>query len=512
MKILKFASLLFSILVLGACAPDKDDLCDLKITSSDKVIEKEFDWAVRKALSCVMSGKTGVINSSENYGGEGDWQYIPCYKAGLPYRSAFYIRDFCHQLSGAHLLGLEKENAEMMKAFILSASRQRDCYPLWALNFDGSPYRLDYESDECFSRYVPAVFELVEKLYALYMWTGDRSLVDNSRIWNAVTMMMEDFPALHDTHIKDGVAEGSSTGMLGDGLSSYCDYLNPLIESGDGIASQYRAYLAYASLLEARCEKIKAQTYRNRAEELKRHFEQEWTIENAEDGFGYIRGLGLKAGKVGGFGFEGSVFIPLKGLADASSRTTEFLKSCDSAYEAMDSDNVNISSLTYLPDLFFSWNMINAGWKWTKKIHQLRFADHPLPLVGNNGNYPELAFTYISNVVENLLGFEPDAPHNAFSVLSRLPDEIDRLGVENIPFGNNLVSVLHEGRNCTTISHERGSREVRCTVRFYGYYEQISIDGTLFKASHDLLRGAPVSSVSIKIPIGGSVRVKTVKD
>ena len=512
MKILRISSLLFLILVIGACAPDKDDLCDLKISSSDNVIEKEFDWAVRKALSCVMSGQTGVINSSENYGGEGDWQYISCYRAGLPYRSAFYVRDFCHQLSGAHLLGFDKENTEMMEAFLLSVSRQRECYPLWSLNFDGSPYKPDYESDECFARYVPAVFELVEKLYSLYMWTGDKSLINNSRIWNAVSMMMEEFPDLHDSYIKDGIAEGSTTGFVGDGLSSYCDYLNPLIESGDGIASQYRAYLAYASLLEVRSEKTKAETYRSKAEEIKRHFEQEWVLDSAEDGFAYIRGLGLKAGKVGGFGFEGSVFIPLKGLAEPSATTTEFLKSCDSAYESIGPDNVSISSLTYLPDLFFSWNMINAGWKWTKKINRLRFADHPLSLVGNNGNYPEVAFTYISNVVENMLGFEPDAPHNSFSVISRLPDEIDRLGVENIPLGRNLVSVLHEGRDCTTICHEQGNREVRCTVRFYGSYEHISIDGTLFKATRETLRGIPVSSVSIKIPIGGSVKVKTVKD
>lgn len=509
-RLLKPVLYVFSILVLCACARDKDDLCDLRIVTSDRSLEKEFDWAVRKAMSCVMTGRTGAINSSENYGGEGDWSYIPCYRAGLPYRSAFYIRDFCHQMTGAHLLGLHRENSEMLKAFLFSVSEGREWYPLWALNFDGSPYKLDYTDDSNFARYVPSVFELVEKLHSLYQWTGDRDLIDNPDIWNSVSAIMEKFVSAHDSMIEDGIAEGAPSGLLYDGLSSYCDFITPLLESGDGFASQYKAYLCYASLLEAKREYRTAQIFREKARHLKSVFDAGWTMDAPEDGFCYIRGLGQKEKKVGGFGYEGSIFMPLKGLADDIERTPDFLRNCDMAYES--TKNLNISSMTYLPDLFFSWNMINAGWKWTKRIQQERNIDHGLPLVGNNGNYPEVAFSVVSNVVENLLGFEPDAPHNAFSVLSRLPDGLETLGVENIPLGSHKLAVLHEGRGCTTLRHIGGKKDIRCTVRFYGTYDQISIDGTLFNACHDEVKGMPVSCVSIKIPEGGSVKVKVVSN
>ncbi|MGN0195527.1 MAG: hypothetical protein ACI4AE_03615 [Candidatus Cryptobacteroides sp.] len=508
MSNIKIALCVLSVLVLGSCARDRDDLYNLRIVSSDKTLERDFDWAARKAMSFVMTGTTGVINSSETYGGEGDWTYIPSYKAGLPYRSAFYIRDFCHQMSGAHLLGLQSENAAMIGAFLSTVSEERDWYPLWALNFDGSPYKLDYEDDSTFARYVPAVFELVEKLYSLYLWTGDRSLIDNPAIWKPVSDIMEKFVPLHDSLIPDGIAEGSPGGLLYDGISSYCDFISPLIESGDGFASQYRAYISYACLLEAKRDYPAARHFRDEAARLKEMFDTVWTVDSPEDGFCYARGLGQKEKPVGGFGFEGSIFIPLKGLADEPARTEAFLKNCDEACE--NSKTLSISSMTYLPDLFYSWNMIDEGWKWTGRIRQERSRDHGLPLVGNNGNYPEVPFTFVSNIVENLLGFEPDAPHNAFSVLSRLPDEVEMLGVENIPLGGHKVSVIHQGREFTTIKHIDGKKEIRCNVRFYGLYDQISIDGTLFNASHEVINGAAVSCVSIKIPEGSSVKVKAV--
>lgn len=147
---------------------------EVSIRSSNKELEEIFDWAKVKAYSYVMTGKSGPVNISERNEKSDTVAYIPSYWAGYPLRTAFYLRDFCHQATGAHLLGLEEENYSMTKAFALSANRERKWYPLWALNFDGSIYTLDYHNDEHFVREVPAAFELVEKAYRLYNWTGDR--------------------------------------------------------------------------------------------------------------------------------------------------------------------------------------------------------------------------------------------------------------------------------------------------------------------------------------------------
>ena len=71
----------------------------------------------RKARSFVVTGKKGPVNISDVNDESEIVDYIPAYWAGYPLRTAFYSRDFCHQIAGAHLLGLEEENFTMMKAF-----------------------------------------------------------------------------------------------------------------------------------------------------------------------------------------------------------------------------------------------------------------------------------------------------------------------------------------------------------------------------------------------------------
>ncbi len=146
----------------------------LSIETSNPKLERAFNWAVRKALSYVQTGKTGRVDGHErNRAGQGSAKYIPSYWAGYTWRTAFYSRDFCHQAAGAHLLGLQEENLSMLRAFANSATAGRKWYPLWALNFDGSPFKLDYAGDSSFVREVPAVFELVEQCYRQFLWTGN---------------------------------------------------------------------------------------------------------------------------------------------------------------------------------------------------------------------------------------------------------------------------------------------------------------------------------------------------
>ena len=81
-----------------------------------------------------------------------DPEYVPCYWAGYANkpdcpdgwscdgsgtpshppssgigkgRRAFYLRDMAHQALGAHLLGLDNENANMARTFAASASKAR---------------------------------------------------------------------------------------------------------------------------------------------------------------------------------------------------------------------------------------------------------------------------------------------------------------------------------------------------------------------------------------------------
>ena len=107
----------------------------LYLESSNPKLDAAFCWATAKALSYVQTGKTGPVDGHErDRQGQGSVKYIPCYWAGYTFRTAFYSRDFCHQTTGAHLLGLRQENLSMLGAFAATATAGRKWFPLWALN------------------------------------------------------------------------------------------------------------------------------------------------------------------------------------------------------------------------------------------------------------------------------------------------------------------------------------------------------------------------------------------
>ena len=507
-EIYRISLVLLFLFCLYSCSEIETKDTDLTIITSDKALEQEFNWAKEKARSYVMTGKSGVKDKSELFGGNENVTYIPCYQAGYPFRSAFYIRDFCHQLSGAHLLGLQKENLSMLKAFLCTTTKARKWYPLWALNFDGSPYRVDYINDSCFVRQIPAAFELVEKAYKQYLWTGNREIIENPILWNAYTKIVTDFITLHDKLLVNEVAEGDGSGNIFNGTTTYNEFNIPLIEAGDGIATQYQAYRAYASMLNARGEYIDSQKFQIKSQQLKDYFNQQWSIKEGENNL--VRAITIRGEKLTDFGRENSIFMAMKGIVTPSIRNKEYLNYCHSMYKEVDASMMNIEGLTYLPDTYFAYNLVDKGWEWTMRIRNDLDKNHIVPLVGSNRNYPEASYTTISNVVENLIGFEPDAPNHAIATIPRLPAEIAYLGVNNIMVGKHRINVMHDGNTITTIQHINGDKDIQCTVRFYGIYPQISIDKTLFTASQTELNGEKISQVCVTIPIGSSIKAQAV--
>lgn len=221
------------------------------LKSSHAGLNQTFAWAVDKALSYVQTGKSGPIDRHERSPGVAGKTYEPSYWAGYTFRSAYYSRDFCHQAAGAQLLGLTNENFTMLQRFAATSTAGRKWFPLWAINFDGSPFKLDWDSDDSFVREVPAVFELVEQCWQQYLWTGDKRYITDETLVSFCRKAMSDFIKLHDNRRPNGIAEGTGTGDIFKGSATYNEVHsdNPLVEAGDGIACQYRAHLAFANIL-----------------------------------------------------------------------------------------------------------------------------------------------------------------------------------------------------------------------------------------------------------------------
>lgn len=483
----------------------------LEIRTANPELAQGFDWAKKKAVTFVQTGKTGPVNISERDSVSETVTYIPSYWAGYPLRTAFYSRDFCHQLTGAHLLGLEEENFTMMKAFAASATESKQWYPLWAINFDGSPYALDYQGDDFFVREVPAVFELVEKAYCLYRWTGDSRYLEEETLWNYYTKVVTDFIALHDKKMPNGVAEGTGTGNIFLGTPTFNEQPDyDFIEAGDGIACQYRALWAYAQMAAERGDQSLSKEFAEKARQLKDYFNTDWGIKNTKT---YNRGYTPEGEPVGGWGKENSWFMLMKGLTDAESpRTTAYLDFVDERLESKDDLPENIEAISYVPEVFFQYHQNERGWKWMKHILSKVDQEHvQSSLTGRNGNYPEVSFVLIANVIENLMGVQPDAANGRVRTMSHLPASIDALAIRAIKIGSATLSLQHEAKHTSVLKYEKGSRPLQWKAGFTGKHDRLWVNGVEKKSLQSKEFGQDYSYITIDLTPGEEMMITTME-
>jgi hypothetical protein len=480
---------------------------NITINSSLNELDEAFNWAKWKANKYVQTGKTGLINEDERIGSPSSIaDFIPSYWAGYAHRTAFYGRDFSHQVSGAHMIGLDVENFSMLKAFAQSATPEKKWYPSWALNFDGSDFKLDFRNINSFVREVPAVFELVQKGYEQYLWTGNNDYINDPVLWQYYTKAVTDFISLHDTHFPNGIAEGTGKGIF-QGSASYNERGDEhLIEAGDGTAAQYLAFLSYAKMLEAKGETTEAQTYFKKAEDLKNYFNNVWGVKDGTSE--YIRGYSENGAPLQGFGREASLLMATKLITEPGPKTDAFLNYLDEKYTT---DGVpNIEALTYLPDTFFLYGRTETAWKWMKHIMDSRSQPHEVASQGNNGDYPEVSYTLLSHTVEGIAGIQPNAPQHKVATVPRLPQDLGWLELNHVPVGQHELYVKHDGSKKSTVKHIQGPQALEWEVQFYGDFSAIEADGKLYRTKKKMLNGKEISYIHVSIPVGKTATAEAV--
>jgi hypothetical protein len=499
-------SVLFAGLFLTSSA--NPDSTRIQISSSNKKLEEAFKWAVDMALSHVQTNKSGVVDRWERGPGNGNVAYIPCYWGGYNSRTAFYSRDICHQLVGGHLLKLQKENFTMLREFAKSSTPERKWFPLWALNFDGSPFKLDHRNDSDFVREVPATFELVDKAYQLFLWTGDKNYYMDEALWNYYSHAVNEFIALHDSRKPNGVAEGDGSGDIFKGSATFNEERGiPLIEAGDGIACQYRAFVGFAMLAKAKGNKELYNKYIKKAEDLRVYFNTVWAVKPGVRNL--VRGYNRKGEPLTNWGKENSWFILMKGISSPSERTDQYIAFVDSSASSRRGKPSNIEARSYLPETFFNNNRIDLGWKWMEDIISNIDIKFPVSLTTGDGNYPEISFVLVSNVIEGLMGTEPNAPEQKLATISRLPAAISDLSVKNLQVGNNFFALKHVGNNRSILTCQSGKKSFTWEVRFYGEHPFIRMNGKSKPALHKEINGTKISYLSIKIKAGQTIEATT---
>ncbi|MFJ8435014.1 RICIN domain-containing protein [Kitasatospora sp. NPDC094019] len=477
-----------------------------RLTSSDATVTAMFEWARAKANSfSSQPGATGALNADEgNSGGTGEAVQAASYWAGYPYRSAFYSRDFAHQVVGAHLLGLDGATKTMLRSFASSAAGAPDHMPYWAVNFDArTPLSIDYRSPTSFVRELPAAFELTQKIDEAYRWTGDTDYLNDPAMSGFVASTVGPYITGHTGPIDNGsvpVAQATS-GDIFQGVASYNENGATLAESGDAIASQYRAYLSAAALATAKGDTATAAGLTTKAATLKSYFNSTWSVDPANPGR-VVRAYDVNGTAYSDWGKENSWFVPLKGIMDPGARQNDYLAWID-AQAAGSGAPENLEAATYLPDVYFAHNQPDNGWKWMRYVYDRAGALHS---TGRflNGDYPEIAFTLLGQTVQGLLGVQPDAAGRALTTASGLPAGMGWLQLSSVPVGTGTVTLRHDAGTRSTLTNTSAAGSLTWTARFAGAHSGITVDGAAQTARTVTVDGAVWTYATVTVPAGGT--------
>ena len=285
----------------------------LILSSSSSYLTEGFAWAKRTALGKVHPDNGG------------------CYQAALQDRGGYCQRDYVHQIDGAALLGLHRENLAMLRCFATNQTKARGWFTLWEINYDGTPMACDYRDDGNFWRNTAGMFDLLHGAYRMHRWTGDPALVQDALLQGFYARTANEFVAEHDRN-GNGIAEGASS--HGWGIS--CTYNEipgkVLAEAADSLGTQHRAFEAYAHFLRAKGDGSAAQVWADKADRLKRVFNDTWYDAAAGR---FLIGFDHPGYRpVNAFGYETSWFIPYTGLCEPGPRATAYLDFIHDSFQA----------------------------------------------------------------------------------------------------------------------------------------------------------------------------------
>lgn len=500
----------------------------MELKSSNLYLQNLMKWAVEKSKQFIMTDKTGPINIGDGgkwYGPskpnslqsyktakqDFEWtkpqKYIPSYWAGYYDRTAFYIRDFVHQAVGASYLGYDEENYQMLRAFISLADERTHGWAPWALNFDGSIYYMDTPNSRSFVRELTSQYELVETICNLYFITGDERYIDDMFL-NFAEYILGDFTASHDSN-HNSVPEGR--GNIWECSASYNESGVELFEAGDTIAGYYKALLRYGELLKSINKAEQAGCYTERADKLKHYFNDEWSV--APDG-GYVFGIDKNGSKhykwvknsAGIIGAESCFIIPLKHLTDGGERNDNLLEYIHKKVDDESTAMPNIESYTYLPMVFFSYNQPERGWYWMRYIGDRINDDHVKTSQGKNGDYPEISFTVVSNVIQGLFGIDVNVPNGTISTLPCLPDEISDAAIDNLCFGKYNVDISYTDKR-TAVLTNHSDAQIIWECAFFTDSDYLIVDGSKVKAEGKIVNGARCLVITLAVPSGSAITV-----
>lgn len=440
--------------------------------SSNPALEKAFIWAQQTALS--YRGKPG-----DSVG--------PWYESALPPRSAFCMRDVSHQSIGGEILGLSKENKNMLTLFVKNISAGKDWCSYWEMNKSGKPAPEDYRNDTAFWYNLNANFDVMNACWRLFLWTGDKAYINDPAFIGFHEKSVHEYIdkwVLQPDSLLSRPAHPNAPVPYNEtdafhrcrGLPSYSEGVPNLKMGVDLVAALCNGLKTYAAILWANgALKTDPVQYLKKAQQYQQHIERYWWDGAASQYHTYITNDGV-------FGKgEGETFLLWFDALRDSMRTAKTI-------EHLVSQNLNVENLSYFPYILSRFGYPGKAYEYI-----LHLSDPSTP----RREYPEVSFGVIEGIVQGLMGIDADARKNLVSTLFS-GGESETLSIENLPVLGGSISVM-EQKKITTLEN-KGKRPVTWRIKFQGKYSFIKAGDKKIKVTYETdMRGNDVSFADIQV-------------
>ncbi len=482
---LAFATTLFT---LDPCAETPTVQSRLELRSSDRQLTAAFIWAKEQALS---------------YANDGD-PVGPWYEAALPGRQAFCMRDVSHQAAGAQALGLSRYTHNMLHQFAENISGSRDWCSYWEIDRLNRPALVDYVNDHSFWYNLPANFDVLDACYRMYLWTGDRSYVDDPVFLNFYHRTVKDYVSRWDLdleHIMTRVSRPQE-GSFFRGDPSYEESRRDIALGSDLLAAQYAAYRSYAAFASISGDLSTAKQYMELAAEVKLLINTKWWNPEENDFYGFLDNKHQFLGHAG---------VDLL-YWDAIDDDPRIKTSVDALLRKMRGEpDKEVEPESHYAEILYRYGESDAAYS---EVLDLSRPGR------QRREYPEVSYSVIGAIVNGLMGInvEPTMPleeltsgkqfETVVSTLSQLSAPTAWAEMRNVPIGNAFIDVRHNGRRMTVLTN-RGSSTMDWQASFSGTFATLKVNGKPRTAHPGMLPpGRAVTWVMVKVRPQGRIRVE----
>lgn len=395
----------------------------VKFTSSDDVMNRSFEWAKKQAFEYVREGYPA-----------GD-----AYEATLPGRDAFCMRDVSHMCVGAHFLGLQSHNRNMMHHFAKNISESKDWCSYWEITYNEEPCPVDYTDDRDFWYNLPANFDVTTSCGKLYDLTGDIGYLTDDEMLNFHRLTLTKYAEFWDRDHDGLVDRVDSDGRRG--IASYDEsHQEGYRAAGDTIGVETAAFREGARIMRFAGDGKMSAAFLEKADALAESFRRNWWNEKES----HYNTLLYADGTTGTYFSLVLVLFPVEyGLITDREKLKAHLK-----FTIENEHKLNIEERSYLAAILW-------------KNGECEYADKIVKLLSSDGfprrEYPEVSFSTVDAIVTGYMGLKAEAETGTLTTESHVP-EGQWAEIADTPLWGGSICLRHEGMSKSVLTNNTGRK------------------------------------------------------